>query len=77
MNSVQSGFGITALAEGLKSCANLEELNVTDNKLRTSDIDILVSGLEFCGALRELNITRGNHLTQTDLRRLSSVTVLK
>ena len=53
---------VQMLTDGLKYCADLEELSISHNKLGDDNAKILATGLKCCCSLEEIDIS-GNHLS--------------
>ena len=52
--------GVFALAEGLKSCTNLQELSIHFSNIGSDEVAALAEGLEHCINLQKLNLGSNN-----------------
>ena len=52
--------GVTALAENLKNCSNLETLNLHSNNIGSDGATTLAEGLKSCTNLQTLNLSFNN-----------------
>ena len=56
VTSILCSWQVQALANGLRLCTNLKELDVSDNGLRAKGAKTLATGLQFCRKLERINI---------------------